>query len=288
MLIKLQQKYSLIQAKRICDVVISMCVKCKLRNQKIEPSPEARIPLFLLNNQPRPYAITHIDIAGPAKVKINQGSISTRNQRMTNCYFLLEVCSLTKHTSISILQGTDTFSVSLALSAMMTKTGRPSLIIADSQSSFVKLMNENSSIIQSGDIMEVEKIPIKLVPTGNMGHQAAGSVEKKIDILRRIIGNFDFTKTSLSIVNLQNLLLTAEGCINRTPIGLRTISKAIKEISSSPLLKFLTPQALYDPRANPTTESFIKIEKDVNNENMIKFTTDLMNAYLLELHNNGT
>ena len=175
----------------------------------------------------------------------------------------------------------------------MAKTGRPSLIIADNQSSFVKLMKENSSVIKSGDIMEIEKIPIKLVPAGNMGHQAAGSVEKKIDILRRIIGNFDFTRTSLSIVNLQNLLLTAEGCINRTPIGLRTMNKAIREISSSPLLKFLTPQALYDPRANPTTESFIKIEKDVNdymisNENMIKFTTDLMNAYLLELHNNGT
>ena len=293
MLMRLQQKYSLIQAQRICDVVISMCVKCKLRNQKIEPSPEARIPLFLLNNQPRPYAVTHIDIAGPAKLLINQGSISTRNQQMTTCYFLLGVCSLTKHTSISVLQGTDTFSVSLALSAMMAKTGRPSLIVADNQSSFVKLMKENSSIMKSGEIIEIGKIPIKLVPAGNVGHQAAGSVEKKIDILRRIIGNFDFTKTSLSIVNLQNLLLTAEGCINRTPIGIRKTNKAIKEISSSPLLKFLTPQTLYDPRANPTTESFIKIEKDINNymatnENMIKFTTELMNAYLLELHNNGT
>ena len=141
--------------------------------------------------------------------------------------------------------------------------------------------------------MEVGKIPIKLVPTGNIGHQAAGSVEKKIDALRRTIGNFDFTKTSLSVINLPNLLLTAEGCINRTPLGLRKVNKAIKEISSSPLLKFVTPQVLYDPRANPTNESFIKIEKDVNNfmtsnENMVKFTTDLMHAYLLELHNNGT
>ena len=293
MLIRLQQKYSLIQAKRLCDIVISMCANCRLRNKTSEPSPEARMPLFLLNSQPRPYAVTHIDIAGPSKVLVNQGSISTRNQQMTNCYFLLGVCSLTKHTSITTLQGTDTFSVSLALSALMAKTGRPSLIIADSQSSFVKLMKENSSIIKSGDIMEVGKIPIKLVPTGNIGHQAAGSVEKKIDALRRTIGNFDFTKTSLSVINLPNLLLTAEGCINRTPLGLRKVNKAIKEISSSPLLKFVTPQVLYDPRANPTNESFIKIEKDVNNfmtsnENMVKFTTDLMHAYLLELHNNGT
>ena len=76
----------------------------------------------------------------------------------------------------------------------MRRVGQPSLLIADSQSSFTKIMRENSIVTQNEDVMKINSIPIKLVPVGNIGHTHAGSVEKKIDLLRRLVGNFDFTK----------------------------------------------------------------------------------------------
>ena len=293
LLAKIQQKYTILAAQKICDIIITMCKVCKMRNNNTEISQESRLPLFLLENNPRPYSVTHIDIAGPAKILVNQGSIVTRNQKITSCYFLVCVCSLTKHTQIIMMQGTDTASAALALSALISRVGQPQLIIADSQSSFVKLMRENSTITQNDEIIEIRSIAIKLVPVGKMGHKSAGSVEKKIDLLRRLIGNFDFTKTSLSIANLQNLISTAQGCMNRTPIGIRKSGKTITTITSSPLIKFITPQILYDPRNTRSSESFLTIEKDINeymetNKKLIIFITDIMKHYLIEIQNSGT
>ena len=287
-----EKRYFISKARRVVDIVISMCQQCKLRNQDCEPSPHGRLPLFLLKTNPRPYSCVHIDLAGPVKLLVEKGSRVTRNQRQVSCYILVCVCSLTKHTTLLLLDNTDTNSVSLALSALMKRTGQPSLIIADGQSSFCKIMRENTIVTQNEGVMIINKIPIRLVPAGQLGHSHAGSVEKKIDLLRKLIGNFDFTKTSLPITNFQNLLDIAAGAMNKTPIGIRRACKPVQSIHDSPLIKFMTPESLYDPRSAPSPESFIAIEKDINcyndaSEKMTKFVTDLMFGYLIELQNHG-
>ena len=236
--------------------------------------------------------MTHIDIAGPVKLLINKGSIVTKNQQHTSAYILVCICSLTKHASLFIMGSTDTTSASLALSSLMSKVGQPNLIIADSQSSFTKIMRENSLVTQNENIIEINSIPIQLVPVGNMGHKSAGSVEKKIDLLRRLIGDFDFTKTSLSIQNFNNLLDIAVGCINRTPIGSRRACKPVQAISTSPVVKFISPETLFNPRCKPLPTTFISITKDINNymetsQKMIRFISDLMATYIIEIQNYG-
>ena len=287
-----QRRYYISKASRVCDLIISLCPQCRLRNKKTEPSPHGRIPLFLMKNNPRPYSCTHIDLAGPLKLLVNPGNMTTRNQQQVSVFTLVAVCSLTKHTTMLLLNGTGTGSVSLALSALMRRVGQPSLIIADSQSSFTKIMRENSIVTQNDDIMEINSIPIKLIPVGNIGHTHAGSVEKKIDLLRRLIGQFDFTKTSLAISDFQNILDVAAGSINKTPIGIRRADKAIQDITSSPLVKYISPETLYNPRYSPSPESFISITKDINNymqtnDKLSKFVSDLMHNYLMELQNQG-
>ena len=287
-----QKRYYISKASRVCDLIISMCQQCKLRNKRNEPSPHGRFPLFLMKNNPRPYSCTHIDLAGPLKLLVNSGNITTRNQQQVSVYTLVAVCSLTKHATILLLNGTGTGSVSLALSALMRRVGQPSLIIADSQSSFTKLMRENSVVTQNDDIMEINSIPIRLIPVGNDGHTHAGSVEKKIDLFRRLIGQFDFTKTSLAISDFQNVLDVAVGSINKTPIGIRRAAKAIQDITTSPLVKFISPETLYNPRYSPNPESFITITKDINgymqtNDRLSKFVCELMHDYLIELQNQG-
>lgn len=287
-----EKRYFISKARRVVDIVISMCLQCKLRNQDNEPSPHGRLPLFLLKTDPRPYSCTHIDLAGPVRLLVEKGSRVTRNQAQVACYILVCVCSLTKHTTLLLLDNTDTHSVSLALSALMKRTGKPSLIIADNQSSFVKLMRENTVVTQNKGVIVINRVAIRLVPAGQIGHSHAGTVEKKIDLLRKLIGNFDFTKTSLPITNFQNLLDIAAGAMNKVPIGSRRACKPVQSISDSPLVKFMTPESLYDPRNVPSPETFISIEKDINlyndtNERMSKFVTELMFGYLIELQNQG-
>ena len=157
-------------------------------------------------------------MAEPLKALIHPRTITTRTQPEISCHILVAVCSLTKHATMILCNGTDTNSVSLALTGLMNRVGKPEVLIADSQSSFVKLKNEGKVLTSTKDSIRIENITINLVPTTGSGHLANGSVEQKINQLRKIIGNFDLRKTSIGFADLQSMLEIASGIINRTPI----------------------------------------------------------------------
>ena len=290
MLTKVQKTKYIMLVTAITEIIISNCFECKLRNRRTETNQEGRLPAHTLEVNSRPYAATYIDMAGPLKALIHPRTTTTRNQPEITCHILVAVCSLTKHVTMILCNGTDTNSVSLALTGLMNRVGKPEVIIADSQSSFVKLKNEGKIVTSTKDSIIIENITINLVPTTGSGHLANGSVEQKINQLRKIIGNFDLRKTSIGFADLQSMLEIASGIINRTPIGLRRAQKRNEAITGHPIMDFLSPDDIIHP-TNPTKPiSLITIEKDINqyqlkNEKIIEFMNNMMTDYLLNLQN---
>lgn len=217
----IRERFWILRGRASVKRIINKCVICRRYEGVSLPSslppdlPEERVA-----DDP-PFTHTGLDFAGPLYAFSRQTKESTSNVEQSNCekyYVLLFTCASTRAVHLELTQGVSVSAFLLAIRRFASRRGLPATILSDNAKTFKAANKELQKIIRSKEVerfLAEKRISWRFIVErapwwGGFWERLVRSVKRP---LKKVVG-----KSTLSIDELQTILIEIEAIINSRPI----------------------------------------------------------------------
>ena len=146
------------------------------------------------------------DVYGPVDVYVPGFSMKTRNRKevQAKVYVLVFCCPVTKVVNMQVIEGKSTEAFAEGFTRLGCEIGFPSFVLADQESSLVKLLKEaevNILDLQYYIYKEVKGVRFKVCPVS--GHNFHGLVERRIRTIQECLDDCEMKTKRLHATGVQ-------------------------------------------------------------------------------------
>ena len=209
----INQRFWIKGVRKIIRKYIKTCLSCRRTVAKGWNQIMAPLPRFRVIEPSRPFLNVGVDYAGPLYIKIGRGK--TREKR----YICVFSCLQTRAIHLEVAHSLETDAFLRALTRMISRRGRPNLIVSDNGSNFVGILKAIKGVVEKTykvDCMsENAGISWLFNPPGTPHFNGVSeAMVKLVKIsLEKILG-----KAEVFEEELNTIVVLIEGILNSRPI----------------------------------------------------------------------
>ena len=237
-LFKLLQTFHITNARFLMTKIRQDCRRCRfmlLRTLRVEMSSVSQMQVTLA---PSFYA-AQVDMAGPFFARQGRSKVKL--------WAVIFVCCLTSAVSIQVAEDYSTKAFVSALLRHSSRYGYPCHLLPDRGSQLVS--GSEGAKFDFRDLQQVlhkdRRFTVSL--SAVKSHEEHGKVERKIQVVRRILERMDYTGIGLSILDFQTFFYSAANSMNNVPMA---VSRNVKRGSRGGILETICPNSLLLGRNN--------------------------------------
>ena len=264
----LRKKFWMLKARRSVKGIVSGCVICRRHNAAVAQQQMGPLPDYRLEEEPRPFAVTGVDFAGPA--------FATCRGEEGKYWVALFTCMSTRAIHLETVRDMTTETFLLALRRFMARRGKVTVMLSDNGRTFTKAAKE---IAKLSEVVKMKTVQVKARQLGILwkfnvpsAPWWGGAWERMVRSVKTAVKKEIGTR-KLTEDELITYLSEVEAVVNSRPMV------AVSEDPSEPLP--ITPAMLmhgYDP----VTDSFAKIgdeESGIRMTQMWKKRTQMQQTF---------
>ena len=234
-LAEIQNRFHVINGRRIVAAIIKDCVRCKIIKKKTLDQAMKNHHCLKLTFSPA-FCFISIDLAQDFNCKIR---FNARDKQTMRCPALVSVCITTGAVSIFMCENWSTESVIAALNRHSNRYGAPNTVFIDQGSQLKKIKEASFKI---NDFINNARCDgsLKVVVSTAKSHESQGKVEKKICIIKDMISKLGRGGNLLSFLGWETLFSHISNHLNSIPVcrssGRSVVSKEYTIITPNMLL----------------------------------------------------
>jgi len=192
---------------------VKECLFCQRERAKGGSQIMAPLPSFRVIEPGRPFVNVAVDYAGPVSVKIGRGKV--REKR----YICIFSCLQTRAVHLEVAQSLETDAFLRVFTRMISRRGRPKLMISDNGTNFVGVLKTLKDVVERAYNFDCLKVNSGITwifnPPGTPHFN--GVCEIMVKLMKRVLGRI-LKKAEMTDEELNTVIVRVEGILNSRPI----------------------------------------------------------------------